>query len=84
MPCTVIPSRRWRHVPTGRTASPYGASPWTSEADRPNWTMENNGWTIENPDGTIGCGRSPCATYEEAQALADRLNAHNFQGMNQG
>lgn len=83
MPCTVIPSRRWRHS-SGRTASLYGASPWTSQADRANWQIEESGFTIQNPDGTIGCGKPPSATREEAQALADRLNARNFQGMSQG
>lgn len=84
MPCTVIPSRRWRHAPTGRTASLYGAAPWTSAADKGNWQIEESGFTIQNPDGTIGCGKPPSATIEEAQALADRLNARRFTGMNQG
>ena len=83
MPVTVIPHRHWRHV-SGRTASIYGAHPATSQADRPNWTMVEHGWTTLNPDGTVGCGRPPCATQEEAQALADRQNAIGFTGMNQG
>lgn len=83
MPCTVIPSRRWLHT-SGRTASLYGACPWTSDADKGNWTVETSGFTIQNPDGTIGCGKPASATVEEAQALADRLNACRFTGMNQG
>ena len=80
MPVTVIPSRAWRHT-SGRTASIYGASPWTNPADKPNWALVERGWTTLNPDGTVGCGRPPCATQEEAQALADRLNARGFRGM---
>lgn len=83
MPCTVIPSRQWRHT-SGRTASIYGSTPWTSEADKASWTIVDRGWTVQNPDGTIGCGKPPCATKEEAQALADRLNAIRFPGMSQG
>lgn len=76
----VIPSRRWVHT-SGRQASPYGAVPWTSEADRENWTMETVGWTIQHPDGTIGIGRQPFTTKEEAQAWVDK-NPH-FRGMQQ-
>lgn len=83
MPCTVIESKSWLHT-SGRRASIYGAAPWTNETDRPNWQIVTRGWTVKNPDGTIGCGRPPCATIEEAQALADRLNALRFTGMNQG
>lgn len=82
MPVIVIPSKCWRHV-SGRSASLYGAAPWCRESDKANWSIETRGWTIQNPDGTIGCGQSPCATREEAQALADRLNAIGFRGMQQ-
>lgn len=82
MPCIVIESKCWRHV-SGRTASIYGAAPWTDPADKPNWSIQTRGWTIKNPDGTIGCGRPPCKTFEEAQALATRLNFIGFRGMQQ-
>lgn len=83
MPCEVIESRVWKHLPTGRTASPYGVAPWLGEADRSNWELQVRGFTVRNPDGTIGCGRPPCVTREEAQALADHLNALGFRGMMQ-
>lgn len=83
MPCEVIESRVWKHRVTGRTVSPYGAAPWLGEADRPNWELQVRGFTVRNPDGTIGCGKPPCATREEAQALADKLNARGFRGMMQ-
>ena len=82
MPGEVIPSIRYRHKPTGRTASIGGAAPWTSEADRGNWLTETVGFTIRHPDGTTGLGRPPFATHDEAQAWVD---AHpNFPGMSQG
>lgn len=84
MPCTVIVSRIWLHAKNGRTASIYGSCPWTNDNDKPNWSVVERGWTIQNPDGTIGCGRPPCATRQEAQDLADKLNARRFSGMNQG
>jgi hypothetical protein len=80
---TVEPYRFWLHT-SGRRASLFGALPWTSEADKQNWTLTEKGFTIKNPDGTRGCGRPPCDTFEEAQALAEKLNAIGFQGMNQG
>lgn len=84
MPCTVVTSRAWRHMLTGQTVSLYGSCPWLNDNDRPNWSIVDRGFTIQNPDGTIGCGRPPCATIEEAQELADRLNALRFTGVNQG
>ena len=83
MPCTVIKSRVWIHAISGKTVSPYGSCPWPNDNDKPNWSMVDRGWTIQNPDGTIGCGRPASATEAEAQALADRLNARGFRGMNQ-
>jgi hypothetical protein len=72
----VIPARRWRHK-SGRTASPYGALPWTGAPGntKADWTMETSGWTWANADGTIGLGRVPAATREEAEAIMDRVNA---------
>lgn len=72
----VIPSRRWRHK-SGRCASIYGALPWTgapgnTQAD---WTLETSGWTWSMSDGTIGLGRVPAATREEAEEIAERFNA---------
>jgi hypothetical protein len=73
-----IEAKRWRHI-SGRTASVYGACPWTSEADEPNWRIESAGWTVQHPDGTTGIGRVPFATKEEADAW---IAAHpRFPGM---
>jgi len=73
---TVIPATRWVHT-SGRTASIYGACPWTHDADRSDWKRETVGFTHECVDHrgsvTIGFGRPPVATEIEAQAVADRL-----------
>jgi hypothetical protein len=65
----VIESKHWRHR-TGRTASPYGSVPWTgAPGDRESdWQMESAGWTIQWDDGTVGIGRVPFETPEQAEA----------------
>jgi hypothetical protein len=68
----VVPSVRWKNRRTGATASLYGAVPWTSDRERHDWEKENVGWTIANPNGTIGMGRAPFATRAEAEAWLDR------------
>jgi hypothetical protein len=71
----VIPSRRWRHV-SGRTASIYGALPWTGAGGntQADWKMETSGWTWVNDNGTIGLGRPPAATREEAEEVMRKVN----------
>lgn len=74
-PYRVIESQSWVHV-SGRTASIYGACPWTHESQRKDWTMRTNGWTCYNSeDGTVGCGRPAWSTREEAQAWVDATHA---------
>jgi hypothetical protein len=69
-----IPSRVWRRD-DGRTASPYGACPWTSKAEAARWKLEQVGWTVrDNRTGTIGLGRAPYKTEAEAEDVASRLN----------
>ena len=71
----VIESRRWKNLVTGATASIYGSHPSCSDADDKNWAIESCGWTIrDNQAGTVGCGRLPWKTKEEAQAVAYRWN----------
>jgi hypothetical protein len=72
----VIPSRHWRHR-SGATASPYGAVPWTgAPGDREeDWQMETSGWTIQWEDGTVGIGRMPSPTREEAEAWLEQDRA---------
>ena len=74
---TVIPSRRYVRD-DGMTASAFGACPWTSEAERPRWTLTTVGWTVRNErNGTIGIGRQPWTAEAEAQAWADTANARH-------
>jgi len=70
-PVEVIESKRWRHT-NGRTASIYGAVPWTNATDKPNWTIEMAGYTLRMSDGAVGYGRPPLPTKEEAQAVMDK------------
>lgn len=73
----VIESRRWINAVTGATASLYGSAPYVSESDKANWHIETVGYTIrDNKRGTIGIGRKPFATKEQAQEWINaRLNA---------
>lgn len=69
----VIELRQWRHT-SGRTASVYGACPWTSQADAPNWEIVSRGWTVRNPHtGEVGACRQPFPTREAADEFAGRV-----------
>jgi hypothetical protein len=71
----VIESKRWVNKMTGATASVYGAVPWSSGADKPNWSVETVGWTVEDmKNGTVGIGRPPWKSKSEAQRWADEEN----------
>ena len=70
----VIPAERWRHI-SGRTASMYGACPWTTDAERGEWTCEPIGWTWQRADGCIGLGRVPAKTREEALTVMEKINS---------
>lgn len=72
----VIESKHWRHT-SGRTASIYGSLPWTGRpGDRQeDWTMVTAGYTWENSNGTIGLGRVPAKTFEEAEQVMIAFNA---------
>ena len=70
----IIESKRWKHS-TGMTASIYGAVPWTSEADRHNWSIEIVGYTLRNiKSGTVGIGRRPFKTHAEALEFVSQFN----------
>lgn len=71
----VIPSRQWRNARTGATASLYGACPWTCDAEKADWSLVTVGWTWELSNGTIGLGRVPAKTREEAEEIMARYNA---------
>ena len=71
-PIAVIPSRVWLNSKNGRKASIYGAAPYWSEAEKPDWTIVEQGFTVEMSDGTIGCGRRPFPTREAAVEFANK------------
>lgn len=65
----VIESKAW-YKAGNPSVSIYGANPIGE-----GWTVKARGWTIrDNWTGTVGLGRKPFATREEAQAVAERLN----------
>lgn len=70
----VIESKRWINKVTGQTASIYGAVPYTSSSDKPNWTIEAVGFTWQMDNGTIGLGRQPAKTRLEAVNFMDEYN----------
>jgi len=71
----VIESKVWKRD-DGATASPYGASPWTTASEEKRWKLITRGYTVrDNERGTIGIGRVPWATRAEAQAWADKETA---------
>lgn len=74
-PYEVIESRRWEG-PNGRQASIYGAVPYTSPAEKPQWKIVTVGYTVRNQrTGTVGVGKPPWKTQAEAQAWADKENS---------
>jgi hypothetical protein len=71
----IIESKHWKHV-SGRTASILGAVPYVNAADAENWQIVIAGWTVrDNRSGSVGTGRKPFQTREEAQAFADKFNS---------
>jgi len=70
----VIESLQWRNKRTGATASVYGAAPYVSDADAKDWETEAVGFTWRNDNGTVGLGRMPAKTREEAEAIMREFN----------
>ena len=71
----IIESRKWFNIKTEQTASIFGAVPYYSEADKPNWIIKATGYTWKLDNGTVGLGRVPAKTYEEAKEVMDRVNS---------
>lgn len=70
----VIESKRWVNLLTGNTASIYGSVPYTSDNDACNWKIVAKGYTWLRSDGTVGLGRMPATTYEEAIEVMNKVN----------
>lgn len=64
---TIIESKVWVRD-DGARASIYGAVPYHSESERKRWNIIRQGFTLRNEDsGTVGIGRPPFETIEQAQ-----------------
>jgi len=70
----VIESKHWVNRETGQTASIYGSVPWTGNGDKSNWHLESRGWTWRLDNGTVGLGRQPVKTYQEALDIMVTIN----------
>lgn len=70
----IIPAQRWRNLVTGQTASVYGAVPYHG-TDEQDWVRERCGFTWLNANGTVGLGRAPAETLEEALNVMAKVNA---------
>lgn len=71
----VIESKVWRNAETGKQASIYGAAPFWG-ADPGAWAVVTRGWTIrDKKENTVGMGRAPFATREDAEAFAAKAEA---------
>lgn len=71
---SVIEARHYRRD-DGRTASLYGAAPWTSESERTRWNVETSGFSIHwDGDGTNGICRRPFPTRDRAESYAKAWN----------
>jgi predicted GH43/DUF377 family glycosyl hydrolase len=70
----VIESKYWLNRINGRTASIYGAVPYMNETEKHNWSIESRGYTWRLDNGTIGLGRQPVKTREEALRIMELVN----------
>ena len=70
----VIESKRWKNKTTGHMVSIFGSVPWVNDADRDNWVMVSVGWTWRHRDGSIGLGKTPAKTRDDAIKEMDRIN----------
>ncbi len=65
----VIESTVWRNRITGARASRFGAVPWVNATDRDNWSLEPDGYTWVMSNGTVGIGRRPAVSRDEADRV---------------
>lgn len=70
----IIESKHWVNYKTGQTASIYGSVPYLNDLDKQNWTIATRGYTWQLDNGTIGLGRTPTKTYEEAFEIMTTFN----------
>ncbi len=69
----VVESKYWKNTRTGATASLTGACPYWG--DPSGWEIASRGWTVrDNKTNTVGVGRTPWKTREEAQSFVDQCS----------
>lgn len=73
----IIEAKRWENKKTGQTASIYGSVPYQS--DKEDWHIVKVGYTWKMQDGTIGFGRQPAKTLEEAKEVMKKINKQNAE-----
>lgn len=73
----IVESKYWLNIKTKQTASIYGAVPYSNESNKQDWTIVTRGYTWRLDNGTIGLGRMPVKTYDEAKQIMDAFNNRN-------
>ena len=76
---TIRPHRIWKNI-DGRTASIFGAAPYTGNNEDGAWAIVEAGFTIFNSrSGTCGIGRKPFESKAEGQAWLDEQRKLDLQ-----
>lgn len=70
----IVESKVWKNKLTGDTASIYGSVPYTRDTDAVNWQIVTRGYTWRLDNGTVGLGRVPAKTLEEATKVMEKFN----------
>lgn len=71
----IIPSKHWKNAVTGATTSIYGSVPYVNEQDKANWQIVIRGYTWQLDNGTVGLGRQPAKTMNEALEVMKQFNS---------
>jgi hypothetical protein len=69
---------QWRNRETGATASVFGACPWTSDAERPNWIKESCGWGYFDTRNGTAHGKNG-TLLDDAIAQVNAMNLRQAQ-----
>lgn len=70
----IVESKQWQNIETGQTASIFGAVPYSSDKDKKQWRIISRGYTWRLDNGTVGLGRMPVKTLNEALKIMHEFN----------
>lgn len=71
-----------RNIFTGQRVSIHGAVPWHTDAQRDEWALSTEGWTIRNPlTGQTGMGHPPFKSYKAACEAALKMGRPSAIGI---